>query len=291
MEIAILGTGMMGHALARRLLRAGHDVTVWNRTPGRAVDLVSAGAHEAPSIAAAAGSAQVVTVVLTDDAAVRSVCEGDDGAFAHLRGDGVLVNHSTISAPLAAELEQQGPAGRFVNAAIVGTPVAVENGQAQYLTGGDERTVERLAPYWDSLAGRRLHCGDAAQAAVMKLCANLLLLGGMGVSSEVIVVARAGGLGDDLLRTFFNDAAAVPATVRMRLDNLLSDQHPVLFSVQLGHKDVELARALAADHGVDLRLAAVVSQMLREVIDAGRGEEDIAAIIEAVKQRVRAGRS
>jgi 3-hydroxyisobutyrate dehydrogenase len=199
------------------------------------------------------------------------VCEGDNGAFAHLRGDGVLVNHSTISARLAAELEQQGPAGRVVNAAIVGTPTAVENGQGQYLTGGDERTVERLAPYWDSLAGRRLHCGGAAQAAAMKLCANLLLLGGLGVSSEVIVTARASGLGDDLLRSFFNDAAAVPLTVRLRLDSLLSDQHPVQFSAKLGHKDVELARALAADHGVDLRLAAVVSEMLREVIDSGRG--------------------
>jgi 3-hydroxyisobutyrate dehydrogenase-like beta-hydroxyacid dehydrogenase len=291
MKVAILGAGLMGHALARRLLGTGNDVTVWNRTPEKAADLVSGGAHLAASVADAASGADVVAVVLADDGAVRSVCEGETGAFAHLRDGGVLVNHSTISERLAAELEQRGPAGRVVNAAIVGTPRAVENGQAQFLTGGAGATVERLGPYWDSLAGKRFHCGDAARSAAMKLVANLLLLGGMGVASEAIVTARASGIADDLLRSFFTEAAAVPLTVRLRLDNLLADEHPSQFFAKLGHKDVELARVLATDHGVELRLAEVVSQMLREVIDSGRGEEDIAAIIEAVKLHVRAGRS
>jgi len=290
-KIAVVGAGLMGHALARRLIRTGHDVTVWNRTPARAADLAGEGARLVPSVAAAAGGAEVVSVVLADDGAVRSVCEGDDGAFAHLRDDGVLVNHSTISARLAAELESQAPAGRFVNAAIVGAPRAVENGQAQFFTGGDEATIARLAPYWDSLAGRRLHCGDAARSAALKLVANLLLLGGMGVASEAIVTARQSGLADDVVRSFFEDAAAVPLAVRARLDNLMSEQHPVQFSVKLGHKDIELARALADEHGVDLRLAATLSEMFREAMDAGYGEEDIAAVVEAVKRHVRAPRS
>jgi 3-hydroxyisobutyrate dehydrogenase len=291
MNIAILGAGLMGHALCRRLLRSGHGVVVWNRTPARAADLVSEGARPAPSVAAAAGDADVVAVLLADDGAVRSACEGSDGAFAHLRSDGVLVNHSTISARLAAEMESQAPQSRFVNAPVVGAPRVVENGQAQFLTGGDERTVARLAPYWESLGGRRLHCGDAERAAALKLVANLLLLGGMGVAAEAVVAARQSGLADDVVRSFFDDAAAVPVAVRMRLDNLMADRHPVQFSVDLGHKDVELVRALAEDHGVDLRLAAAVSEMLREAIDSGRGEEDIAAIVEPIKQRVRVGHS
>ena len=149
-QIAVLGTGQMGHALAERLLESGHDLTVWNRTPHRADDLVARGASEARTPARAAAGADATFTSLADDAAVLAVVTGPDGVAGGL-GGGVLCDASTVSPQTTARL-RDAVAGRMLASPILGSPAAVVSGDASYLIGGPSEHYDRLRPAYDALA-------------------------------------------------------------------------------------------------------------------------------------------
>src|SRR6266516_568367 len=134
MRLAVVGMGRMGHAVAECLLGGDHEVTVWNRTPHKADDLVANGAREAATPAAAAEQAEATFTSLTDDAAVRTVVTGEKGVAAGLR-DGVLIDASTVSPQTTAELSQA-VGGRMLASPILGSPTAVAKREAVYLIAG-----------------------------------------------------------------------------------------------------------------------------------------------------------
>ena len=156
MRITILGLGNMGRAFAGRALERGHDVTVWNRSAGQAAELVAKGATEAGTRRAAAADADVVLVVLADDAAVESVCLGDDGVLAALGPTAVLANVSTVSPDTVRRLAEAGPPERVLDAPVMGSPAAVAAGQGRFLVGGPLPTIRDLDPLWHDL-GAGIH--------------------------------------------------------------------------------------------------------------------------------------
>ena len=180
MRLAVLGMGRMGHAVAERLLGGDHEVTVWNRTPHKADDLVAKGAREGATPAAAAEETEAAFTSLADDAAVRIVVAGQDGVAAGL-GDGVLIDASTVSPETTADLAEA-VGGRLLASPILGSPTAVVSGEAGYLIGGPRELYDRLAPAYDVLteAGRRVYVGaDARVATTLKLLSNYLLMSGI----------------------------------------------------------------------------------------------------------------
>ena len=192
MKTAVLGMGRMGAALAGRLLAGGHEVVVWNRSPGKATDVVKAGAVEAGSLADAVKAAEVVLTCLSDDAAVRHVALGDGGVQGSI-ADGVpYIECSTVSPQLTDEL-----AGMFDNFAampVLGGPAAVESGQATYLVGTGPHTLELIEPVLAALGGAVRHYGMAGLASTAKLTVNLMLLAGVAALAESFTVGRSGGL-------------------------------------------------------------------------------------------------
>src|SRR5712691_2379841 len=134
MRVAVLGMGRMGHAVAERLLGGDHEVTVWNRTPHKADDLVAKGAREGATPAEAAEETEAIFTSLTDDAAVRTVVTGRNGVAAGL-GDGVLIDASTVSPATTSDLAEA-VGGRLLASPILGSPTAVVSGEAGYLIGG-----------------------------------------------------------------------------------------------------------------------------------------------------------
>lgn len=283
MRLAVLGLGNMGVALAHRLLDQDHQVTVWNRSPGKAASLTAAGAREAGSPADAVTGAEIVLVILSDDAAVRSVVLGDDGVLPVLEADAVLVNMSTVSPELARELATAAGSGSVLEAPILGGPAQVGQGQGQILLGGDEATAARLDPLWRQITTRFSYCGAAGTAVTMKIVSNLLLIGGLGLLSEGVATAQATGIPDDLIRTLFSESAVVAPAGRMRLDKIIGTDHSGWFSTLLARKDLRLASDLAAGSGLRVRIAQAADEMLTSVIDSGREGEDVAAIVEAVR--------
>ena len=285
MRLAVLGMGTMGHALGERLLRSGHAVTVWNRTPHKADDLVAEGAREAATPAQAAEGADAAFTSLADDAAVRAVVGGPQGVAAGL-GDGVLVDASTVSPTTTAQLAEM-VATRFLASPILGAPAAVISGEAVYLIGGPRDLYDRLRPAYEALAdedGRRYLGADATVAATLKLLSNYLLMSGIAALAETVATAQAVGLPDDLIRDFFGRLPLVAPALRNRLEAIVSGDGKGWFSTTLGAKDVRLADELARAHGMRLPLAEAVRRLYEQAAAEGLADADIAAVVERVRK-------
>jgi 3-hydroxyisobutyrate dehydrogenase-like beta-hydroxyacid dehydrogenase len=234
MRLAVLGMGRMGHALAERLLGGDHEVTVWNRTPQKADDLVANGAREAPTPAAAAEETEATFTSLADDAAVRTVVTAQAGVAAGL-GDGVLIDASTVSPDTTAHLADA-VGGRLLASPILGSPTAVVSGEAAYLIGGPRELDNRLAPAYDVLAvsEHRVYVGeDAKVATTLKLLSNYLLMSGIAAVAETVATAQAAGLPDQLIRDYLGQLPLVAPALRNRLDDIVSGNHDGWFSTTL----------------------------------------------------------
>ncbi|HUA48272.1 MAG TPA: NAD(P)-dependent oxidoreductase [Solirubrobacteraceae bacterium] len=286
MRLAVLGMGRMGHAVAERLLGGDHEVTVWNRTPHKADDLIAKGAREAATPAAAAQETEATFTSLADDAAVRIVVTAPDGVAAGL-GDGVLIDASTVSPQTTADLAEA-VGGRLLASPILGSPTAVLSGQAGYLIGGPRELYDRLAPAYDVLTEteRRVYLGeDATVATTLKLLSNYLLMSGIATLAETVATAQAAGLPDQLIRDYLGGLPLVAPALRNRLDDIVSGDHDGWFSTTLGAKDVRLLEDLARSHGVSLPLADAVKRRFEEAAAQGWADADIGAVVELLRKQ------
>jgi 3-hydroxyisobutyrate dehydrogenase-like beta-hydroxyacid dehydrogenase len=284
MRLAVLGMGRMGHAVAERLLGGDHEVTVWNRTPHKADDLVAKGAQEAATPAAAAEETEATFTSLTDDDAVRSVVAGPNGVAAGL-GEGVLIDASTVAPATTAELAEA-VGGRLLASPILGSPTAVVSGEAGYLIGGPHELYDRLAPAYGALAEapRRVYVGeDPSLATTLKLISNYLLMSGIAALAEAVVTAQAVGVPDELIRNYLRQLPLVAPALHNRLDDIVSGDHDGWFSTTLGAKDVRLAADLARAHGVELPLADAVKRRFEEAAARGWADADIGAVVELLR--------
>jgi 3-hydroxyisobutyrate dehydrogenase len=272
MDIAVLGMGRMGQAVATRLLGGGHNVVVWNRSPGKAGKVVAAGGWEAHSIAEAVSGREVVVTSLANDDAVREVVLGEGGIRSAIGPEAVYADCSTVSPTLGTELGQSFPL--FVALPILGSPAAVEAGQATYLTGGDPAVVARLEPMLATLSDKVRRYDTPAKAAGGKLANNLMLLAEIVALAEAITVARAGGLSDDEIRELLGQSPMLPPGLKNRFEGVLTGEQDPWWSTALGAKDARLAVEAA---GTDLPLAEVVEGLYREAATSGE-DDDIVAV-------------
>jgi 3-hydroxyisobutyrate dehydrogenase-like beta-hydroxyacid dehydrogenase len=290
MRIAVLGMGKMGHAVARRLLEGGHELTVWNRSPGKADDLAAKGATDLSGQAAsgAVGGAEVVITSLGDDAAVEAVVIKGGVAGALSSGDtgktAILVDMSTVSPQTSRQLAQAVSEQRFVASPILGAPAGVESGEAFYLIAGPSQLRKALAPLFGTLAGRQVELGDdPGTALVVKLLSNAQLLSQIAVLAEVVAMAQAVGLDDDFLRQFLDSSPLVAPALRNRLDNMISGRHTGWFTTALGAKDVRLAEDMAVDLHLRTPVIKAVKRSYEETVAAGWADDDVTAVIESVR--------
>lgn len=285
MRTAVLGMGRMGRALAGRLLARGHGVRIWNRTPGRAGELVGAGAVEAGTPSEAARGTEAVLMSLADDRASHDVMAWLTG----LTADGdtpVIVDTSTVAPATARELRDQAPGRRFLAAPILGGPPAVAAGQAMGLIGGDREHMRRLSGLWPDIFAVQRYCGDdPGNALAYKLLNNYLLMAGLAIVAEVVATGQAAGLDPSMLRDFLSQWPTVAPALHNRLDDVIAGDHRGWFTTRLGAKDVRLTVELAASLGLDLPLARLVEHRYREAAEHGWGDADIAAIVELIREQ------
>ena len=289
MRIAVLGMGHMGRSVAGRLLDTGHQVVVWNRTPGRAGELVGRGATEAATPGEAVTGADAVATSLATDDAVRDVLTGSGAVLAGLGPAAVAVDMSTVAPDTSRALDRAAPGGRFVAAPIVGAPQLVAQGDATWLVAGRRAAVDRMAPLWQDL-GRHRWCGeDPGAAAELKLLNNYLLLAGLAMVGEVIASAEAVHLDPQVLREYLTTSPLVAPGLGNRIDNLLADDHEGWFSTELGAKDVGLMRRMATAAGVTPAMAGLVEELYQRAAGTGWGDADVAAIVEVARGRAAPG--
>ncbi|MGI5241030.1 NAD(P)-dependent oxidoreductase [Dactylosporangium sp. CA-139066] len=275
MDIAVLGMGNMGRAIARRLLAGGHRVTVWNRTEGRATELVYAGAREERTVADAVRGAEAAVTMLANDEAVRSVAL--DQLRPAIGPDTVYVNCSTVSPALSEELAAAFPA-RFLALPVVGSPAAVDGGTTTLLAGGGRDVLDRVHPMVESLSGSVRLYDTPALALAAKLATNMLLLSEVAALAEAFAVGRGGGLRDDQLRELLGVSPLVGPGLQNRFEDLLTGAHDGWWSTTLGAKDAGLAIDVARATGSDLPVARTVRALYQQAAGAGLEDADIAAV-------------
>lgn len=280
MKIAVLGMGRMGRAMAARLVDTDHDVTIWNRTPGRARELIARGANEATDLGAAIGDAELALTMLTADDAVREVLLPGDRPR---EGTAAILDCSTVSPATTAELAQA-YGERFGACPVLGGPAAVQAGEATLLLAGPPALRQRVRPALVMLSSSIREVGDDAPAATMvKLLANYMLLGGLAVLSEAVAAGQAAGLPDDLLIALFEQSAA--PSLRNRVADVVRGDHDGWFPTPMGAKDVRLLVRSAGRHGVELPVAELVAARYDAAAASGLSEKDIAAVVELLRRR------
>ena len=281
-SIAYLGLGTMGRGMVRNLVGAGHDVTVWNRSAGRADGI--ADAQVAASIAEAVTGCDIVMVCLSDDTAVREVMLGADGVLAHVDSSSVVVDLSTISPALADE-EAAAFAGRgvaFLDAPVFGSRDEAANGGLWVVVGGDEATYERVRPVLESVSETVHLMGGTGAGARMKLVGNAVVAAQLMALGESLTLAKAAGL--DLDRVL--EVLAVTDFRSPIFDGVgptvLDDDYTPAFALDLMAKDVGLIQQFGSSVGVEMRGAVQAADTLAEAQAQGLGRENASALIKVI---------
>jgi 3-hydroxyisobutyrate dehydrogenase-like beta-hydroxyacid dehydrogenase len=283
MNVAFLGLGMMGSAMARRLIDAGHDVVVWNRTPEKS-ERFTGDAAVATTPEGAASGREVVFTTLTDPAAVREVVLGDGGALAGMAPGSTLVEMSTIGPDAVREISQRMPAGiDLIDAPVLGSVPQATEGTLKIFVGASE---EQFARYKDllSVLGKPSHIGRRGCGAAMKLVANSILGTLMTGLGEALALGKALGLGDKEMLDVLVDSP-IGATVSTKRDKLESGSYPPNFKLGLASKDLNLVCGAAERAGVDLKLGRCARSWFRVAVDEGFGELDYSAVLAAILGR------
>jgi 3-hydroxyisobutyrate dehydrogenase-like beta-hydroxyacid dehydrogenase len=284
-SIAFIGMGAMGARMAARLLGAGHDLTVYNRTRERTAPLAEAGAAVAESPADAARAAELVITMLTDPAALRTVTDAEDGIAAGIGPDATLVEMSTVGPEEIARLAAAMPEGVGVlDAPVLGSIGEADAGTLRLFVGGPEALVRRHTPVLEVM-GTVLHAGGLGAGAAAKLVANSTLFGILGVLGESVALAEGLGLSDAVTREVL---AATPIGAQAERRAAILEGHEVdevRFALSLARKDSELVLAAAERAGVDVRLAAAARSWLADAEAAGMGAGDYSQVLQAITGR------
>lgn len=276
MEIGFVGLGVMGRYMAANLVRAGHLVTVYNRTPGRAEELMALGARVASSPREAALGRDAVITIVTDDAAVRAVSEGPAGVLAGLAAGALLIDMSTVSPATARDVAKEAltiGAG-YLDAPVTGGDVGARDGTLTIMAGGRVEDFDAAQPLLQAMGKRIVHIGEAGAGQTMKLVANLVSGLTLMVAAEGIALGLRLGLPLELLDEVLPNSSAQSFEVRKLLDRYSDDAWQPGFSVQNRLKDLRLAVEMAAAAGVEVPLAVPALGRYQAHAQAGAGELD-----------------
>jgi 3-hydroxyisobutyrate dehydrogenase-like beta-hydroxyacid dehydrogenase len=281
MDIAFLGLGRMGHGMATNLLKAGHTLTVWNRTLSRADELQSLGARVADSPADAARAGIVITM-LADDHAVESAVFGESGILNALPPDGIHISMSTISVALATRLaEDHLAAGQiFVSAPVLGRPEAAAVAKLLILAAGAPAALARVQPVFDAMGQKTMVVGAEPPAAnTVKLCCNFFIASIIESLGETFALARKSGIeASKLLEVFTGTPVTAPLVSTYGALIAEGKFTPPGFSLPLGLKDVRLMLAAADSVGAPLPIANLLHDRFLTAIARGFSDKDWSAI-------------
>jgi 3-hydroxyisobutyrate dehydrogenase len=284
-KVAFLGLGIMGSGMARRLLEAGHDLSVWNRSREKAEPLGEAGARIAATPADAAKGADVVVAMLADDTVSRTVWTGPDGALSAIAAGAIAIESSTLTAEWVRELaraaEERGVA--FLDAPVSGSKQQAHEGKLRFMAGGQPQDLDRARSVLDAMGAEVLYLGPTGSGATLKIVNNFLC--GVQVASLAEAVAMLERSGLDVPRAVDLLGSGAPGSpiVKMLAQRMLDRAFEPQFLVPLMAKDLSYAESEFERQGIALLSAAAARARFQEAIDAGLADRDIAAVVEPLR--------
>lgn len=282
MHVAFLGLGIMGSRMAANLRDAGHELVVWNRTREKADTF---GGAVAGTPAEAARHAEVVITMVVDGAQVEQVLLGDDGAATGAREGTLFVDMSTIG-PTAARAIGGRLAERdlrFVDAPVTGSSPRAEAGTLTIMAGGQAADVERARALFEAMGETIVHAGDLGQGQMVKLINNALAAANAIALGQALLAGRATGADLDALLAVMGAGSAGSAMLDLKAGPMRSHDYSTLFKTEHMLKDVRLCLEETEAAGVPFPVAADARETLAATVGRGRGEDDFAAVIEALE--------
>ncbi len=283
-EVGYVGLGVMGSAAVHRLLAAGYEVTVWNRTRAKAEPLLEAGARWADTPREVAERSEVIFTMVTNTAAVQAVTEGPDGIIAGLRPGKVYVDMSTASPANTRALAAQvaGTGAQMLDAPVSGTAIVVDQGKASLMVGGDEATFERVRPILEAIGPKVFHVGPNGAAVTMKIAINLSLAVQMLAFSEGVLIAEKSGIARERVVEVMLASVIASPMVAYRGPLVLGHPDEVWFDCHMMQKDVNLALELGQELEVPLPTTAVTNEFLTAANGMGIGDLDFAVLFDVL---------
>jgi 3-hydroxyisobutyrate dehydrogenase-like beta-hydroxyacid dehydrogenase len=277
MRIAFLGLGIMGKPMAQNLVKAGHDVKVWNRTPGKIVG----GAHGAATPKEAAKDAEIVWLCVSDTAAVEQVLFGKDGVIESLKPGAIVVDSSTIlpsaSVKFAERVRAKG--GEFVDAPVTGSKTGAESGQLIFIVGARQQTFDQLQPLFSAMGKSAVRVGENGKGLAAKLSMNLMIALTFEGFAEALVLAKKQGVNLEPLMSLISQSMVRSGVVDYKAPFVLSRDFTANFPMKLMHKDINLMLEAARQNGVKLPALETVDKIYEKSRAEGQSDLDYAATL------------
>jgi 3-hydroxyisobutyrate dehydrogenase-like beta-hydroxyacid dehydrogenase len=272
----------MGEPIANNLRKAGHEVTVWNRTPSKAGHIVSKGGKLARTPRECATGKDLVFTCVADEKALDAVLDGPEGALAGLARGDTLVEMSTAgirsARSVGARVAERGAA--FLASPILGSRPAVEQAQIVLLVGGPGSVREKARPALHAVSARMIELDDPVHAALMKLCVNAVGNAMVAGFAEALALGASGGLPIWRIVEVLQASSFHSPLFLMKGELVERSDFAPRFAIALAEKDQRLAQEAADEQGAKVPVSEAVRRLLADAIESGRGERDVAALAE-----------
>jgi 3-hydroxyisobutyrate dehydrogenase-like beta-hydroxyacid dehydrogenase len=285
-RIGFVGLGVMGGGVARRLLEAGHEVTGYNRTPGKADALAALGLRAVSTPREVAEASDVIFTMVTNTKALAAVTEGPDGILTGLGAGKVYIDMSTVSPSASRELSERVAerGAAMLDAPVSGSVITLEQGKLSVIVGGDTATFERVEPILRDIGPTVTHVGGNGQAVLMKIATNLSLAVQMLAFSEGVLLAEKGGISrENAVRVMTGSAIASPM-VQYRGPFVLGMPDEAWFDCNMMQKDMVLALDLGRELDVPLPTTATTNEYLTAARGMGLDHHDFAVVFDVLAQ-------
>jgi 3-hydroxyisobutyrate dehydrogenase-like beta-hydroxyacid dehydrogenase len=287
-RVAFLGLGVMGYPLAGHLVRAGHRVTVYNRSPGKATRWVAEyGAPSASTPRQAALEADFVCACVGNDDDLRSVVLGEDGAYAGMRAGSIFIDHTTASAAVARELSARGVecGVAFVDAPVSGGNVGATNGALTVMCGGEAGAFESARPIMANYARAVTRLGPSGAGQLTKMVNQTAIAGLLQGLAEAIVFGERAGLDMKAVLEVIGKGAAQSWQMDNRGPSMIEGRFDFGFAVDWMRKDLGLVLDEARRNGAQLPVTALVDQFYAELQAAGGNRADTSSLIQRLQRK------
>lgn len=285
-SVGFAGLGTMGAAMAANLARKGFDVRVWNRTPGKAGDLVALGAAEAADPAELASASEIVVICVSDTPHVEAILFGPRGVAEGAKPGTVVVDCSTISPNGTRAFADRLAAGgvTLVDAPVTGGSEGAQKGTLSILVGGSEADVARVHPVLEAMGTTITHFGPVGAGQVAKAVNQTIIAGGYLSVAEGIVLGMKAGLDPDQLVAALSAGLAGSFILQNRSGRMIANDYPLGFKLALHRKDLGIALGLAHEIGVTLPVASMAAAFEDGLIARGHGDDDNSALARVIRE-------
>ena len=285
-KIAFIGLGIMGAPMAANLVKAGFEVTGYNRSPARIEQLAAAGGQGAKDIAGAVADADVVATMLPDSPDVRAVLAGDDGVFAHAKAGALVIDFSSIRPDVAAGLAADGAERGFrvLDAPVSGGEAGAIEGVLSIMVGGAAEDFAAATPVFDAVGKTVVHVGPAGSGQTVKAANQLIVAGHLELLAEAIVFLEAYGVDTEAALRVLGGGLAGSTVLQRKGATMLARDFKPGFRIALHDKDMGIVTAAAREAGVVIPLGAAVAQLVASLKAQGDGGLDHSALLKLVSQ-------